>query len=280
MLNLSHADYTYASLPPPEPTKGGLLGGPTTAFISECVNGRPSALNIWFTFQLVFLGFLSVTSAFQAYQLLNVPTVFNESNSLENSIFILVLFVVIIVPHQVVLKDDPDSSALTNGVAQSFCSLTIGLIMFAPKFDYITIGRGNDPAIQHIKQRPNANINTKANLCANDSIRLPSPSSAVGPNLTPPHLEMTFRDQSNDEVNKERRNEKDTKVEKQNQTHSDESSVPVPDPSTVSVRPPMFVLTCNHYQDKVSIPEITSSFDQVDAATGDVALSKPFRGSI
>ena len=108
-----------------------------------------ASFSIWLGVQLGYVGLGMLLLCWLAFSVRNVPQAFNESSHLLNCAFLLLLFLVLIVPLQFLIDDDVNALILIRGVGQCFACFALLAALFAPKMYFILVGRANDKSMQN-----------------------------------------------------------------------------------------------------------------------------------
>lgn len=114
----------------------------------DASHSTDEAFTIWLAFQFAYVFAFVVWGAYLAVKVKDVPVAFSESAHMLHCIFAMLVFLVLIVPLQFILDDNPNALILLRGIGQVVASLTFVLAVFGPKLYLIFTGQGDNKALQ------------------------------------------------------------------------------------------------------------------------------------
>lgn len=127
------------------------LGSGKTTFelVPTCVNAvlSNSAYSAWFSAQVAFISLLLLVGCGEAWSVRKVPTAFNEGPHIASCLMALFVLLIILLPINFMVEDNPNALVLIRGIGQVLVTLVLTFFLFGPKIFYILEGRENDKSL-------------------------------------------------------------------------------------------------------------------------------------
>ena len=138
MVPLTRADYRDGT------------GATANHLIAVCSPLKVNALlfTVWLGIQLCYIGLFAVYGVYVAVCIRHVPTAFNESTHISNTLFSLVFTLCVLVPLDWLISNDVDALMLTRSMGMNLGASFWLIGMFSPKVYYCVVGRANDATLQ------------------------------------------------------------------------------------------------------------------------------------
>jgi hypothetical protein len=126
LIGLSAAQLTEPQL---------VVGKKTTSGqqVYQCSSIESDSFIAWVSVEIAFFAIMLIYGIRLAFRLRNVPSSFNESQQISHSIACLAFFLIILVPLQFIVQDDPNALIVIRGYGQALGAFLLCLVNFGPK---------------------------------------------------------------------------------------------------------------------------------------------------
>jgi len=163
------------------------LGSGSTAnmLINSCTDSTSAWIGIQFAYILSFL-FAGVV---EAWGVRKVPSAFNEGPHIASTLLSLTVLLVILIPVQFMISDNPDALMVIRGVGQILVSAVMAFFLFGPKLYYILEGKENDKSLTSIGS-------SKSSSSSSSFSSSTSSSKGEGSNNLNPNILLLFKEVS------------------------------------------------------------------------------------
>lgn len=121
-----------------------------------------SSYSSWFIVQVVFISLILIVGCYEAWSVRKVPTAFNEGPHIASCLMSMFVLLVIILPLNFMVDDNPDALILIRGVGQILVVLILTFFLFGPKVFYILEGRENDKTLSSIGSKSSSTNSTSS----------------------------------------------------------------------------------------------------------------------
>jgi len=92
-----------------------------------------SGFQTWYAVELALMSLLLLVSLYNAVATRNAPSAFSESQWIGASVYLFALFMLLGLPLQVLVSDNPDTLAVLNGLGLGVAALSLAGLLFATK---------------------------------------------------------------------------------------------------------------------------------------------------
>lgn len=135
---------------------------------------------IWLGLQFAYIGLFLVGGSYVGWTIRKVPSAFNESPQIAASFFTLVILVLVLIPLNFIVDDNPNALVIIRGFGLNLASLVMTVFLYGQKLYYIMEGRENDKSLSSL----GSSIN-KSSSSSSSSIHLEMRSGSSPANSTP-----------------------------------------------------------------------------------------------
>lgn len=145
-------------------TKGS---GAASGLVLYTCQAESSKETAWIIIQFLYICLFLVAGIAEAWGVRKVPTAFNEGPHIASCLLSLTMLLIILVPLNFLVNDNPDALMIIRGVGQNLICLTLTFFLFGPKLFYILEGREND---KHLSSIGSKNSSTSSSQSSSSSI--------------------------------------------------------------------------------------------------------------
>jgi len=138
-----------------------------------------SRFSIWLALQFVYIGVFLIAGSYTAWAIRKVPSAFNESPQIASAFMSMLILIMILVPLNFIVNDNPDALVLIRGFGINLGAIVLSVFLFGPKIYYIIEGRENDKSLSTITTMSATNPNSSSNSSSGLEYRSGSSSPAV-----------------------------------------------------------------------------------------------------
>jgi len=122
--------------------------------VSICTSSDSSlgsdAFNAWLIIQFIYIATFLLVAVGIAWSVRKVPSAFNEAPSIASSLLSLAVLLIILIPLNYMVDDNPNALMLIRGLGQILVTSVLALFFFGPKLYLILEGKDNDKALSSL----------------------------------------------------------------------------------------------------------------------------------
>jgi len=138
---------------------------------TDSVNGA-NAFSAWLIIQFIYIGAFLLVAVGIAWSVRKVPSAFNEAPSIASSLLSLVVLLIILIPLNYMVDDNPNALMIIRGLGQILVTSVLALFFFGPKLYLILEGKDNDKTLSSLgssKSSSSASSSAASSNAANES---------------------------------------------------------------------------------------------------------------
>jgi len=129
-------------------------GATNQLLVSVCTstdskNGN-TAFNAWLAVQFIYIAAFLLVAVVIAWSVRKVPSAFNEAPSIASSLMSLAVLLIILIPLNYMVDDNPNALMLIRGLGQILATSVLALFFFGPKLYLILEGKDNDKTLSSL----------------------------------------------------------------------------------------------------------------------------------
>jgi len=121
-------------------------GSTANALVHSCTEASSS----WIGIQFAYIAFFLFAGVLEAWGVRKVPSAFNEGPHIASTLLSLTVLLVILIPVQFMVSDNPDALMVIRGVGQVLVSTVMTFFLFGPKLYFILEGKENDKTLTSV----------------------------------------------------------------------------------------------------------------------------------
>jgi len=121
-------------------------GSTAQLLVNSCTDASATWIGIQFAYICLFL----VAGVVEAWSVRKVPSAFNEGPHIASCLLSLVVLLIILIPVQFLVGDNPNALSVIRGIGQVLVSAVMAFFLFGPKLYYIIEGKENDKTMTSI----------------------------------------------------------------------------------------------------------------------------------
>jgi len=121
-------------------------GSTSNQIVYSCTDSSSGWIGVQFAYIAVFL----FAGVIEAWGVRKVPSAFNEGPHIASTLLSLTVLLIILIPVQFMVSDNPDALVVIRGIGQTLVSTVMTFFLFGPKLYYILEGRENDKTMSSI----------------------------------------------------------------------------------------------------------------------------------
>jgi len=106
--------------------------------------------NIWMAIQFAYIALFLFAGVVEAWGVRKVPSAFNEGPHIASCLLSLAVLLVILIPLNFMVDDNPDALMIIRGLGQVLVTTVMCFFLFGPKIYYILEGKENDKSLSSI----------------------------------------------------------------------------------------------------------------------------------
>jgi len=121
------------------------IGSGSTA--NKLVHSCTDSSSAWIGVQFAYIALFLFAGVVEAWGVRKVPSAFNEGPHIASTLLSLTVLLVILIPVQFMVGDNPDALVVIRGIGQVLVSTVMAFFLFGPKLYYILEGKENDKSL-------------------------------------------------------------------------------------------------------------------------------------
>jgi len=129
-------------------------GSTNGMLVSVCTSTDSSlggnAFNAWLIIQFIYIAAFLLVAVLIAWSVRKVPSAFNEAPSIASSLLSLAVLLIILIPLNYMVDDNPNALMLIRGLGQILVTSVLALFFFGPKLYLILEGKDNDKTLSSL----------------------------------------------------------------------------------------------------------------------------------
>jgi len=129
---------------------------------SDSQNGA-DAFNTWLIIQFIYIAAFLMVAVCIAWSVRKVPSAFNEAPSIASSLLSLAVLLIILIPLNYMVDDNPNALMLIRGIGQILVTSVLALFFFGPKLYLIIDGKDNDKTLSSMGSSRSSSSTSSAN---------------------------------------------------------------------------------------------------------------------
>lgn len=145
---------------------GGQLVAECTSFDSSAGS---TAFNAWLIIQCIYIAVFLMVAVVIAWSVRKVPSAFNEAPSIASSLFSLTLILIILIPLNFMVDDNPNALMVIRGLGQVLITIVLALFFFGPKLYLILEGKENDKVLSSVGTSSSSSSSSSQHSTTNES---------------------------------------------------------------------------------------------------------------
>lgn len=119
---------------------------------------------LWMGIQFAYITCFLIAGCYEAWSVRKVPTAFNEGPHIASCFMSLAMLLIILVPVNFLVDDNPNALLIIRGVGQCLISITMTFFLFGPKLFYILEGRENDKNLSSIGSKSSSTSSSSSSV--------------------------------------------------------------------------------------------------------------------
>lgn len=123
---------------------------------TDSANGA-DAFNTWLIIQFIYIAAFLLVAVAIAWSVRKVPSAFNEAPSIASSLLSLAVLLIILIPLNYMVDDNPNALMLIRGLGQILVTSVLALFFFGPKLYLILEGKDNDKTLSSMGSSKSSN---------------------------------------------------------------------------------------------------------------------------
>jgi len=140
--------------------------GSTSGYlVYSCKDASPSWIAIQFSYVSLFL----LAGVLEAWGVRKVPSAFNEGPHIASTLLSLTVLLIILIPVQFMVGDNPDALVIIRGIGQVLVSTVMAFFLFGPKLYYILEGKENDKTLSSVGSSKSSSSSSSFSSSSNNS---------------------------------------------------------------------------------------------------------------
>jgi len=116
----------------------------------------------WLIIQMIYIAAFLLVAVVIAWSVRKVPSAFNEAPSIASSLLSLTVLLIILIPLNFMVDDNPTALMLIRGLGQILVTIVLALFFFGPKLYLIIEGKDNDKSLSSIGSNSSNSSTTSA----------------------------------------------------------------------------------------------------------------------
>lgn len=126
----------------------------------------------WIAVQFAFTACFLFAGVYEAWCVRKVPSAFNEGPHIASTLLSLTVLLVILIPLQFLVSNNPNALVILRGLGQSLVCMVMGFFLFGPKLYLILEGKENDKTLSSLSSKSSTSSSSNSSKSSQ-----PPPSS-------------------------------------------------------------------------------------------------------